>query len=254
MVRSFLFLILFLSQTAFAAKEKQETPISLKSKALQEYQQLKGKPLPISTDASVTGLLTLEDPRKKEITRPWNYYLGLKLQSFQASGSATNDLGEDFELSRRSESFMPGLEFGVLFKGWTYQGFKFSPLVKTTASYTNQKESVTLESGFLIEEAYLNTAIATAGIGINLSNEQLPGLQLEAAYKLGAINYTQASTNNFANFSESAEISIFQASLLYSLNEKWSVGLERQQREIVSQSNQVEITPVTYEFGTRIQW
>lgn len=254
MVKSFLFSFLLLSQAAFAAKAKQEAPIDLKSKALQEYQQLKGKPLPVSTDASVTGLLTLEDPRKKEITRPWNYYLGLKLQSFQASGFAANDLGENFELSRRSESLMPGLEFGVLIKGWTYQGFKFSPLVKTTASYTNQNEAVTLKSGFLIEDAYLNTAIATAGIGMNFSHEQLPGFQFETAYQLGALNYTQASTNNFANFSESAEISLFQASLLYSMNKKWAVGIERHQREIVSQSNQVEITPVTYELGTRIQW
>lgn len=255
MVKFVLSITLFFCQNAIAANTEKNTPVDLKTRALQEYQSLKGKPLPVSTDASITGLLTLDDPRKKEITRPWNYFLGLKLQNFQARGSAQNTLGESFNLSERKESLMPGIEFGVLFNGWTYRSIRFSPVSHLQASYTNQNDSVSLKSGFVIDDAYLNTAIATVGLGLNISSDEiLRGLQIENSYKRGGLNYTQASTNNFANFSESAEISVFQTSLLYSLNKTWTLTLDRQQRRVESSQSKIEIAPISYELGTRIQW
>lgn len=248
MVKAFFstLLILISFSSAFADS-------TLIAQAHKEYQELKGKPLPTASDAQVSGVLSLKDPKKEVQTREWNYILGIKAQAFQPRGIVKNDLGETFNLNSRGTTFMPTLELGAQTSAWNLGAVNLKVVGSGDISYANQQTSVSLASGFRISETYLNVIEMSGGLGLQLSWQELNSLFAEFEYRIGELNYTQASTNDFANFSEAGQIQKLSTRLLWQVGNSLHLSLGLSQNEILNNSA-IDVETTRYDIGTRFIW
>lgn len=242
--------LLFCCALSHAANQIQK--VSLKEQALLEARQ-QGIPRSHATDAQVSGMLQLKNPRPEIITRTWLYFAGFSAQSFQAQGLTQKEGSGSFDLGRNPSTLMPGAEFGVHspLKNWQSLAFRFGARAK--AQFASQGTSVVLSSGYAIDDARLNTTVLSVGPQLSMQWQEIPRLFINVSPQFGSINYTQTSANDFAKFSRNAGFSATSIGADFALNSKWLLGVEWTQRNLNS-SNEIALQQDNIELGTKILW
>ncbi|WP_413292995.1 hypothetical protein ACLSU7_16495 [Bdellovibrio sp. HCB185ZH] len=231
----------------------QATSTSLRDAALAET-TAKGTAQKYASDAQTTGMLVLKDPKPEIVTRPWQYFAGFTAQQFQAKGTVTTETAGTFDLSQNDQTFMPGLTFGVMTPEWNVKNILISGGVRFDASMATQNSAVTLPSGATIDDARLNTTMASLGPVLNISHAKISWLAVTFTPQYGNLNYTQTSSNDFAHFSKQASYLALNYGLDFRLTKKWSVFTEWSQRELRDQNQEIALEKDNFELGTRVSW
>lgn len=242
--------MLFCCALSHAADRIQE--VSLKEQALLETRQ-QGVPQAQATDAQVSGMLQLKDPRPEIITRTWLYFAGFSAQNFQAEGRAQKEGSGSFDLGNNPSTLMPGAEFGALSPLMNWQSFAFRFGARAKAQFASQGTSAVLSSGYVIDDARLNTTVLSAGPQFSMQWQGLPLLFLNVSPQFGSVNYTQTSASDFAKFSRNAGFTATSIGLDFALNSKWLLGVEWTQRNL-NNSNEIALQQDNIELGTKILW
>ncbi len=246
---SFLFVSLtFVSAIGWS----QATSTSLRDAALAET-TAKGSAQKSATDAQ-TGMMILKDPKPEIVTRPWQYFAGFTAQQFQPKGTVTTLTAGTFDLSKNEQTFMPGLTFGVMTPEWNLKNVLISGGLRFDASMATQNAAVTVSSGAAVDDARLNTTMASGGPVLNLRYAKLSWLALTFTPQFGNLSYTQTSSNEFAHFSKQASYLAMNYGLDFRLTKKWSVFTEWSQRELRDQNQEIALEKDNFELGTRVSW
>lgn len=207
-----------------------------------------------ATDAQTTGMLKLKDPRPEIITRSWQYFAGLTAQNFQAQGTVTTDSSGIFDLAKNGETFMPGLTAGVMGPEWNLKSVLISLGGRGDAQFSSQSVSVTLPSGYKVDDARLNTTLLSIGPVLALRHDSLRWLSLTFSPQYGTLNYTQTSSNDYAHFSKTAGYLAMNYALDFRLTRQWSVFTEWSQRDIRDSHQEIAIQKDNFELGTKVTW
>ncbi|WP_374035089.1 hypothetical protein ACES2I_04580 [Bdellovibrio bacteriovorus] len=206
-----------------------------------------------ATDAQVSGMLTLKDPRPEIITRSWKYFAGFSVQSFQPEGIATKDGSGSFDMSENGTTVMPGLELGVMSPALQTKALLWKLGLRAKGGFASQSANVKLDSGYEIDDARLNTIMFSAGPVVSLGWERLPWLSLNVSPQFGNISYTQSSSNDFATFSKSGAYESMNYGVDVMLGKKWSVFTEWSQRTL-KDNNEIALQKDNFELGTKVTW
>ncbi|MFZ4404876.1 MAG: hypothetical protein ACOYOK_12305 [Pseudobdellovibrionaceae bacterium] len=218
-------------------------------KRAEEEVRSEGKKQSIATDAQVSGLLQLEDPRSSISDRSWKYIFSAKLQSFKASGSV-EATATRFDVSSPT-TVMPVLEFGLrttthpLFWGTSFE-----------AGLVSQKQAAQFQSGFVADDARINSTIFAVGplLGYAPANSAWT-FSVQTLYQLLLVS--QVSKNDLANYSRqsSAWLGRFEADYLLSKNthSEWHLTALATQRLL---ENKLQITTPnnSLSMGARLIW
>ncbi|KHD87488.1 MAG: hypothetical protein OM95_14395 [Bdellovibrio sp. ArHS] len=224
----------------------------MREKAIQEAQS-ESKNQVSASDAQVSGMLTLKDPRPEVVTRPWSYFAAFTGQTFQAEGNVTKEGAGTFNLANNSQTFMPGIELGVLSHPLQTKALLWKFGLRAKAGFSSQETDVQLQSGYDIDDARLNTMIFSGGPLLTLSWEQLQWLSLTVSPQFGSVNYTQSSSNDFAAFSKQAGFESWGYGLDFAFSKKWSVFTEWSQKNLKG-SNEIALQRDNFELGTKVTW
>lgn len=248
-----LFLSAMLFSSALLAAPAPASPAeTLKQKALAES-KIDGLTKSTATDAQVSGMLTLKDPRPEVVTRSWNYFAALSGQSFQAQGVAQKSGSGSFDLSKNNPTFMPGLEIGVISHSLQTNTLLWRMGLRAKASLASQESNIALNSGFSIDDARLNTTLLSAGALVAVQWERINWMALTISPQFGSLNYTQTSSNDFAAFSKQASFQSLGLGLDFVLNNKWSLFTEWTQKNL-KETSEIALQKDNFELGTRITW
>lgn len=226
---------------------------SLKQQAQAET-TVSGKAQHSATDAQVSGMLTLKDPRPDVITRSWKYFAGLSLQSFQPQGLVELENASTFDLGANDQTVMPGLELGVLSPQFSTKKVLWQFGVRGKASIASQSSEVNFNSGYNVDDARLNTTLLSVGPTFGLAWERVPWLAFTFSPQWGTLNYTQTSANDFAHFSKYAGYESFNYGIELKVGRKWSLFTEWSQRNLKDSSNRIALQKDNLELGTKVTW
>lgn len=246
--------LLLLSFSSFAtSRAKIKAPeLSLREKALTES-KIEGLATSTATDAQVSGMLTLKDPRPEVITRSWNYFAALTGQSIQAQGVVQKAETGTFDLNKNEQTFMPGVELGVISHPLQTKELLWKVGLRAKAGLASQSTAVMLDSGFVINDARLNTTIFSGGPQLSLQWSRLNWLALTLSPQFGSLNYTQTSANEFATFSKQAGFEALSYGLEFSVNKRWSLFTEQTQRSLKDNA-EIALQKDSFELGTKVTW
>ncbi|WP_253696880.1 hypothetical protein ACLWBD_04255 [Bdellovibrio sp. HCB117] len=253
-----LLLALSLSASICAAqgKSKAQVPaapeLTMREKAIAESQSESKKQVSAS-DAQVSGMLTLKDPRPEVVTRSWSYFAAFTGQAFQAEGTVSKEGSGVFNLGNNSQTFMPGLELGVISTPLQTKALLWKFGVRAKAGFTSQETDVKLESGYEINDARLNTTVFSGGPVVAMSWDRFDWLSLTVSPQFGTVIYTQSSSNDFAAFSKQASFESWGYGLDVALSKKWSVFTEYSQKSLKG-SNEIALQRDNFELGTKVTW
>lgn len=257
---SLLLLVSLFSAICAAAPAKKSsvtvapTPeLSLREKALAEAKAEGLQERAVASDAQVSGMLTLKDPRPEVVTRPWNYFAAFTAQMFQAEGTATKEGSGTFDLGKNERTVMPGLELGVMSIPWQTKAVLWKFGLRAKAGFASQGTDIALDSGYAIDDARLNTTMFSGGPVVALSSERLQWLSLTFSPQYGTLSYTQTSSNDFAAFSKSAAFNSMSYGLDFAVSKKWSLFTEWSQRNL-NDSSEIALQKDGFELGTKITW
>lgn len=245
-----LLLSVLLSSAVCAAANS--TNKSLKEMALAEA-KFEGLEKNTATDAQVTGMLNLKDPRPEVITRSWKYFAGFTVQSFNSEGTASKAGSGTFDLNNNDATIMPGVELGVMSPSLQTKGALWKLGLRGKAGFASQEPEVNLASGYEVTDARLNTTLLSAGPVVALAWERLPWLSLTFSPQYGNLSYTQTSSNDFATFSKSSAYESMNYGVDIMLNQRWSVFTEWSQRNLKDNS-EIALQKDNFELGTKVTW
>lgn len=206
-----------------------------------------------ATNAQVSGMLNLKDPRPEIITRRWSYFAALTFQNFQSQGFATKEGTGTFDLGKNERTVMPGIELGLVTPSLPTKALLWQLGLRGKAGFASQETSVALDSGYRIDDARLNTTLLSAGPALSLQWERLNWLSLNVSPQYGTLSYTQTSSNDFATFSKSAAFEALSYGLDIRMNRKWSIFSEWSQRKI-KDNTQIALQKDNFELGTKLTW
>lgn len=226
--------------------------VSLKEMAIAEA-KYDGSEKSSATDAQVSGMLTLKDPRPEIITRSWKYFAGFSLQSFQPEGFASKEGSGSFDLSKNGTTVMPGIELGVMSPALQTKAVFWKLGLRAKGGFASQGTTMKLDSGYEIDDARLNTTMFSAGPAVSLGWERLPWLSLSVSPQYGNISYTQSSSNDFATFSKSGTYESMNYGVDVMVGKKWSVFTEWSQRTL-KDNNEIALQKDNFELGTKVTW
>ncbi len=241
-----------LAMPTFANTATSQSMKSLKDKALAEA-KIEGLNKKTASDAQISGMLTLKDPRPEVVTRPWDYFMAFSGQRFQAQGVAQKYGIGSYDLSKNSPTFMPGFEVGVLSHSLPTRMLSWKLGLRAKASIASQETKLNLESGYKIDDARLNTTLLSVGPHIHLQWERINWLSLTFSPQFGSLNYTQTSSNDFAAFSKQAGFQSIGYGLDFNFGNKWSIFTEWNQRSL-KETQEIALQNDSFELGTRITW
>ncbi|WP_415062740.1 hypothetical protein [Bdellovibrio sp.] len=250
-------LTLFSVMSSAQAKKNSSTlslkpELSLREKALAES-KVEGLAKTSATDAQVPGMLTLKDPRPEIITRSWRYFAGLTAQSFQPEGIAKKEGSGAFDLGKNDQTFMPGLELGVLSTPIKTKSVLWKLGLRGKAGFSSQGTSLTLDSGYQINDARLNTTLFSGGPLLTLQWEGLQSVSLTLSPQMGSVTYTQTSSNEFATFSKQSGFESMSYGLDFALGQRWSLFTEWSQRTL-KDNTEIALQKDNFELGTKVTW
>ncbi|MEN0058059.1 MAG: hypothetical protein AAGB31_04440 [Bdellovibrio sp.] len=235
----------------FAAAPSTAT-LSLRDKALAEA-RVDGKTQKNASDAQTTGMLTLKDPRLEVQTRSWSYFAGLTGQNFQSEGVVTKTGSGSFDLGQNSTTLMPGVEVGFLTPSFQTRQVLWKFGLRFKGSFASQETSVSLDSGYQINDARLNTTLLSAGPLMSVQWTQAPRWSFTFSPQIGSLSYTQTSGNDFASFSKNGTFEAFSYGVDFTLTPRWGVFTEWTQRQL-KDSTEIALQQDNLELGTRITW
>ncbi|MEK2644571.1 hypothetical protein [Bdellovibrio sp. BCCA] len=227
--------------------------LSLKEKALAESKIDERQEKAAASDAQVSGMLTLKDPRPEVVTRPWKYFAAFSGQMFQAEGTATKQGSGTFDLSKNDSTVMPSLELGVMSVPFQTKAVLWKFGVRGKAGFASQSVDATLASGYKIDDARLNTTMFSVGPMIAVSWERLAWLSFTLSPQYGTLSYTQTSSDDFAAFSKSAGFHAMGYGLDFAISNKWSLFTEWSQRNL-NDSSEIALQKDNFELGTKVTW
>ncbi|MFS4460927.1 hypothetical protein [Bdellovibrio sp. HCB2-146] len=251
---SSLAVITLFASLSYAQSSTSASTTSLHDMALSEATQIKGKQKEQASDAQVAGAyLTLKDPRPEIITRRWKYFASLSVQTFQAEGSATNDLAETFDLSQNDQTVMPTLELGMISSPLLTGPVAWKLGARAQGSFISQEANAVLASGVQVDDARLNTTLLSAGPVLAVSWERLAWLSVVVSPQYGIVNYTQSSTNDSAAFSKHARYEALNYGLDFQVSPKWSIFTEWSNKSI-NDNETIALQKNNFELGTKVQW
>ncbi len=237
-----------------ASAQKAETSLSMRDKALSESAVSEKESKLSATDAQISGtMLKLDDPTPLTEVRSWKYMAAFTAQQFQAQGIARNDMGQQFNLRGNSQTIMPGVEVGLLSPTWALGQANLTVGAKLKGSYASQSADAVMSSGYIVDDARLNSTLLSAGPTVTLAWERLSWLSLNLGAQFGDLNYTQTSSNEFARFSQHAGYTAYSYGLGFQINRTWSVTTEWNQRSLNSNQT-VALQNNNFELGTQITW
>lgn len=230
------------------------TELSLKQMALAETAPVEGQQTQTSaTDAQVSGMLTLKDPRPEVVTRSWTYFAGLTAQTFQAEGRVSKEGSGIFNLAESNQSIMPGLELGFMTRAFQTQALLWKFGLRGKAALSTQAYNVILASGYKIDDARLNTTLFSGGPLVSLQWGRFQWLAFTFSPQFGTVNYTQTSSNDFAKFSKQAGFEAFSYGLDFAVGKSWSVFTEWSQRTL-KDNTEIALQKDNFELGTKVTW
>ncbi len=241
--------VLLFSAVGVAANSSKK---SLMEMALAEA-KFEGLQKSSATDAQVTGMLNLHDPRPEVVTRRWKYFAGFTLQNFNSAGYATKEGSGTFDLNNNDATVMPGLELGVMSPSMQTKAALWKLGLRGKASLASQEPTVKLATGYEVGDARLNTTMLSVGPAIALAWERLPWLSLTFSPQYGNLSYTQTSSNDFATFSKSAAYESMSYGVDIRLGPQWSVFTEWSQRNLKDDS-EIALQKDNFELGTKVTW
>lgn len=152
-----------------------------------------------SSDAQMSGPIHLEDPRPQVITRKWKYLFEINLIDAIPSGQVRTDAGITYDMNSRGRFLIPELQFGIgntlSTAGWW--------TTSLGAGFFSQSQSITLPSGFHLEDAGLSMMIVRANVvGGYILNQNW---DLCAGLERGQYLINQVSSNDLAQFNRKAQ-------------------------------------------------
>lgn len=241
-----------MATSVFAAPENRLSSKTLKERALAEA-KVEGLSKKSASDAQVSGMLKLKDPRPEVVTRSWDYFMAFSGQKFQAQGVAQKDGIGTFDLSKNSPALMPGFEVGVLSHSLQTQMLSWKLGLRAKAAVSSQETQLNLESGYKINDARLNATLLSMGPHIHLQWERLEWISFTFSPQFGSLNYTQTSSNDFAAFSKRANFQSMGYGLDFNFGNKWSIFTEWNRRSL-KENQEIALQNDSFELGTRITW
>lgn len=248
---------LIFSSAAFAQIRNSKSKIeakSLREQALHEAAVSAKEEKSAASDAQISGtMLKLEDPLPPGEVRAWKYFAALTVQEFQAQGYVQTDLGQQFNLNANDQTLLPGLEFGVLTPTWAMGQANLTLGAKLKGAYTSQHTTAVMKSGFVIDDARLNTSLLSAGPTMSLGHEAVSWLSLNLGAQFGDLSYTQTSGNHFAQFTRHASFTSYVYGMGFQLSPRWSLSAEWNSRTL-NGSQTVALQSNNFELGTQITW
>lgn len=234
------------------ASAKEALP-SLREVALQESKAI-GIKQASATDAQVSGMLSLKDPRPEILTRRFKYMVGFYAQNFQAQGEVDTDLEQSFNLAKNSSTFMPGIEIGLLSAEMMTGPVFWSLGLKGRGSYSSQATGAQLSSGFQVDDARLNTTMLSLGPLVKAGWGRLPWLSFALMPQWGTVNFTQTSANDFAQFSKHSRYEALNYGLHLQVNPTWTLFAEWSERHLVDHSEKLALQKNNFELGAQLAW
>jgi hypothetical protein len=225
--------------------------VSLREQALNENKNSGLNQKKASEVQMESGVLTLKDPRPEVQTRSWNYFVGFTAQQFQPEGKGTNDFSS-FDLGENGSTLMPGIEFGALSKDFGSEDVLWNAGVRLKGSFSSQAATAVLPSGYVIDDARLNTTLLSVGPTVSVRWVRYNWLSFVFTPEFGTMNYTQTSSTDYGKFSKQSGYKSLAYALDFRVSEKWSVFTEYAQREL--NDNQLALQKDNFELGTKVTW
>lgn len=226
--------------------------LSMRDRALGEATYV-GKDQKRASDAQVeSGVLRLKDPRPEALGRSWKYFAAFSAQQFQPEGTAGNEFSS-FDLGRGDATWMPGVQLGFLSRALPTGPVDWHFGARFQASFSSQATTAIMDSGFVIDDARLNTTLLSMGPLVSISWSRLEWLSLTFVPEFGSATYTQTTANNFGKFSKSSGYKALSFGLEAEVTRGWALFAAYSQRELNDQ-NQLALQKDNFELGTKILW
>lgn len=206
-------------------------------------------------DANVESFLKLEDPSLELRNRAWLWTFEFKVQTFAPIGTARVATSR-FDLSGYGESLLPSIELGAMIEVMDRPSVRWSSGLAAYAGIASQTTALRSSTGFVYQDARLNTTVLSGVWNNRLSSPKAPNWTALVNPEIGAINYTQTAPNSsFANFSQQNGFWGLGLGVEYAVNEKWGIVGEYRRRtanaENIAQTN---IPTNNFEIGTSVVW
>lgn len=264
MIKNIIFLIsIFIFSTSTLAAKKTAKPskkaapveISIKEQALSEIpkSQVESQQNPVIEN---WGLISVKNPFPNTEMRTWKYFLGLKLQRWQALGNV-NLQTEKLDLSQTPSNALPSLEFGtknplgnigtLSSKNWDVSWGLLGDF-----SYFSQANNFTFSSGYKTNNTKLNTFIFNAGPQLVFS--QNSWWQLLFAFQLGLVSYNQTSETDLATFAKQLYNYSFILGAEIKMTENLGLVAETSLRETITKDEGLRLPNNNLEAGMRWTW
>lgn len=244
--------LLIFSSTIFAANAQSLKDLSTKQKAILEAKAPNAANSLRASDAQVSGMLQLKDPRKEVVTRNWHYFAAFSMQSHQAEGRAIKQDMTTFDLGRNDSTIMPGMEFGVISGNFLYPQMTTNWGFLVKGSLASQPSQIALNSGLKVD-ARLNTTLLSTGPVFFAKWNSWDRWAISLSPQIGTISYTQTSSNDFVAFSKSGTYSSVSVGLNYNLSPTWTLLADWTQRTMNGTSD-LSLQKDNFEIGTRVIW
>lgn len=250
--------LIFTTALAHAATSSSNTTLSLREQASAET-RVEGQLQKSATDAQLnpelaSGMLSLKDPRPEIITRTWQYFAGLTVQSFTPQGEVTTESAGTFDLGKNGSTFMPGLAAGFLSPEMKTKSLLWRIGLRGNAALSSQSISVTFPTGYTVNDARLNTTLFAFGPTLSLQWDRLQWLAFTFTPQYGTVNYTQTSANDFAHFSKQTGYMGLNFGLDFQFTKQWSIFTEYSQRSLRDSHQELALQRDNFELGTKVTW
>lgn len=226
--------------------------LSMREQALAESTYV-GQDQKRASDAQVeSGVLRLQDPMPQALGRSWKYFAAFSAQQFQTEGRASNEFSS-FDLGTNDSTWMPGLQIGFVTAAMPTGAVNWHLGARAQGSFASQSVNAVMDSGFIIDDARLNSTLLSVGPLVSLNWSRINWLSLTFVPEVGSLTYTQTTSNDFGKFSKSATYQALSWGLEAQVSKGWSLFTEYTQRELKNQ-DQLAIQRDNIELGTKILW
>lgn len=228
------------------SKSNENTP-SLMTMALNEVNASatdvkKANSAQIQTDNQITGALTLEDPKKEILERDFKYLFSMKLSNLKLQGQISNDVNAQLNLSQSKASMGPALEFGIFAEALHFTNFKVGFGLNAGAAYFNSANNMTLQSGYVVDDARLVTYMGYLNPYLSVRSRWLPRFTYSVGPQNGYLNVLQSSKSEYANFSANTRFNGLTQRIDFKLTQKWSALVEYQKIGSVASTKDSKIS------------
>lgn len=248
------------SQHLLAAGKKTttDTPpapaVSLRDQAINEA-FTQGVQTHRATDAGVegSGVLSLKDPGLEPGNPNWKWLIGLRLQSYAPSGTATMANGQEFDLGTVGSTTYPIAELGLLRELGSRGDFSFRAGLRADIGYTSQTTDVYFPTQVKAENTRLSTGLAALNLTLGTRWARLPSLELEAGLGQGLLSTSQSSPDSMVAFSKQTGFRSYSLGALWWLKPEWALEIQQAQRTLTTSEN-IKLQAGNFSVGTRVMW